>query len=88
MHTKYIDVVWDIYPEENTLKALTHQQHGNDPRTRVGDGCTLITKCYYNSGFLNNEENKKKLFHQHTIFKTGMVEMLLLSIHFEIMLSK
>jgi len=52
---KYIDAVLDIYQEEHILKALTHQRHGNDPRIRVGDGSTPITKRI--SGFLNNEEN-------------------------------
>ena len=50
-----IDAVLDIYTEGNILKALTHQRHGNDPRIRVGDGSTPITKRI--SGFLNNEEN-------------------------------
>ena len=39
-HIKHIDAVLGIYPEENILKAHTHQQHGNDSRTRVGDGST------------------------------------------------
>ena len=45
---KYIDAVFDIYPDENILKATTHQRHRNDPRTRLG-GSTPITKR--NSGF-------------------------------------
>jgi len=56
---RHIDVVLDIYPEKNTLKALTHQPRGNDPWTRVGDGSPPITKRDWNNGFLNNEENKK-----------------------------
>ena len=30
---KHIDAVLDIYPKENILEALTHQRHGNEPRT-------------------------------------------------------
>ena len=55
---KNIGAVLDIYPEENNLKALTHQRHGNDPWTRVVDGSTPITNRDWNSCFLNNEENK------------------------------
>ena len=50
-----MDVVLDINPEENIIQVLTHQRHGNGPRTIVGDGSTPITKRI--SGFLNNEEN-------------------------------
>lgn len=57
-----IDAVWDNYPEENNLKALTQQKRGTGPRTRVGDGSTKIPKSEWNSGFLKNEENKKELF--------------------------
>ncbi|CAB4011645.1 Hypothetical predicted protein [Paramuricea clavata] len=42
--TQRIDAVWDNYPEENNLKALTQQRRGNGPRTRVGDGSTPIPK--------------------------------------------
>ena len=48
--------VLDVYPEENILTALTHQQHGHGSRTRVGDGSSPNTKRDWNSGFLNNEE--------------------------------
>ena len=52
-----IDAVLDIYTEGNILKALTHQRHGNDPRTRVGNSSTPITKRDWNSSFLSNEEH-------------------------------
>ena len=81
---KNIGAVLDIYPEENNLKALTHQRHGNDPWTRVGDGSTPITNCDWNSRFLNNEENKKLFSFSSThISKAGVGRMQLLSIHFE-----
>ena len=39
---KNIDAVLDIYyTNENILEALTHQRHGNEPRTRVSDGNTI-----------------------------------------------
>ncbi|CAB3986014.1 Hypothetical predicted protein [Paramuricea clavata] len=60
--TQRIDAVWDNYPEENNLKALTQQRRGNGPRTRVGDGSTPILKREWNSGFLKNVGNKKELF--------------------------
>ena len=85
---KHIDPVLDIYyPEEHILKVLTHQPHKNDPRIKVGDGSTPITKR--NSRFLNNEENKKKLFSFSSthISKAGMGGTLLLSICFMTMLS-
>ena len=43
--TQRIDAVWDNYPEENNLKALTQQRRGNGPRTRVGDSSISIPKC-------------------------------------------
>ena len=61
-NTQRIDAVWDNYPEENNLKALTQKKRGNGPRTRVGQGNTQIPKSQWNSGFLKNEENKKELF--------------------------
>ena len=64
---KNIDAVVDTYSQENILKALKHQQHGNDPRTRVGDGNTPITN--WNSGFVNNEEKKAVLFQRPTHFQ-------------------
>jgi len=85
---KNIDTVLDIYPEEHMLKALTHQRHGYDPRLRVGYGSTPIIKR--SSSFLNKEENKKKKlfsFSSTHISKAGMGGTLLLSIHFETMLS-
>ena len=86
---KNIDAVLDIYTEENIPKAFTHQRHANDPRIRVGDGSTPITKRDCNSGFLNIEENNKKLFSFSSthISKAGMGGTLLLSIRFETMLS-
>ena len=81
---KNIGAVLDIYPEENNLKALTHQRHGNDPWTRVGDGSIPITNRDWNSCFLNNEENKKLFSFSSThISKAGVGRMQLLSIHFE-----
>ena len=67
-----MDVVLDINPEENIIQVLTHQRHGNGPRTIVGDGSTPITNR--NSGFLNNEENKMKLvsFSSTPISKAGI----------------
>ena len=69
-----MDAVLDINPEENIIQVLTHQRHGNDPRTIVGDGSTPITKRDWNSGFLDNEENKKKLisFSSTPISKAGI----------------
>jgi len=45
-----------------TQREISYQQHGNDSQTRVGDNSTQNTKRDWNGGFLNNEENKKKLF--------------------------
>jgi hypothetical protein len=86
---KRIDAVWDNYPEENNLKGLTQQRRGNGPRTRVGDGSTQIPKREWNSGFLKNEENKRELFSfiSTQISKTDMGGKLLLSTHFETVLS-
>ncbi|KAL8593865.1 hypothetical protein ACOMHN_018077 [Nucella lapillus] len=87
--TQRIDAIWDNYPEENNLKALTQQRRGNGPRTRVGDGSTPILKRDWNSGFLKNEENKKELFSFITtqISKADMDGKLLLSTRFETVLS-
>ena len=54
-----------------------------------GDGSTPITKRDWISFFLNNEENKKKLFSFSStlISKAGMGGTLLLSIRFQTMLS-
>ena len=83
---KNIDAVLDTYSQENILKALTHQQHGNDQRTRVGDGNTPVTN--WNSGFVNNEEKKKLFsFSGPHISKAVMGGTLLLSIRFETLLS-
>ena len=57
--TQRIDAIWDNYPEENNLKALTDQRRGNGSRTRIGDGRTPIPKHEWNSGFLKNEENQQ-----------------------------
>ena len=86
--TQRIDAVWDNYPEENNLKAMTQQRRGNGPRTRVGDGSTKIPKHEWSS-FLKNEENKKELFSfiSTQISKTDMGRKLLLSTHFETVLS-
>ena len=51
---KEIDTVLDTYSQENILKALTHQRHGNDPWARVDGGSIPITKHDWSSGFLNN----------------------------------
>ena len=51
---KEIDTVVYTYSEEDILKALTHQRHGNDPWTRVDGGSIPITKHDWSSGFLNN----------------------------------
>ena len=56
-----IDLVWDIYPEDN-LKTLAHHRRGLGPRTRIRDGQTRIPKKDWNTGFLKNIENKKELF--------------------------
>ncbi|KAL8558995.1 hypothetical protein ACOMHN_039751 [Nucella lapillus] len=87
--TQRIDAIWDNYPEENNLKALTQQRRGNGPRTRVGDGSTPIPKRDWNSGFLKNQENKKELFSFITtqISKADMDGKLLLSTRFETVLS-
>ncbi|KAL8561604.1 hypothetical protein ACOMHN_024839 [Nucella lapillus] len=87
--TQRIDAIWDNYPEENNLKALTQQRRGNGPRTRVGDGSTPIPKRDWNSGFLKNQENKKELFSFITtqISKADMDGNLLLSTRFETVLS-
>ena len=70
---KNIDAVVDTYSEENILKALKHQQHWNDPRTRVGDGNTPITN--WNSGFVNNEEKKScSLSAAHTFPRLSWAE--------------
>ena len=84
-----IYAVWDNYPEENNLKALTQQRRWNGPRTRVGDGSTNIPKSEWNNGFLNNAENKKKLFSfiSRQIAKKDMDGKLLLSTCFETVLS-
>ena len=83
---KNIDAVLDTYSQENILKALTHQQHGNDQRTRVGDGNTPVTN--WNSGFVNNEEKKKLFsFSGPHISKAVMGGTQLLSIRFETLLS-
>jgi hypothetical protein len=87
--TQRIDAVWDNYPEENNLKALTQQRRGNGPRRRVGDGSTPIPKRERNSGFLKNVENKKELFSfiSTQISKLDMDGKLLLSTHFETVLA-
>jgi len=41
--TQRIDAVWDNYPEEYNLKALTQQRRGNGSRIRIGDGSTPIS---------------------------------------------
>lgn len=76
-----MDVVWDNYPEENNLKALTQKKRGNGPRTRVGNGNTKLPKKDWNSGFLKNEENKQELFSfiSKEISKIDMDGKLLLS---------
>ena len=86
--TEQIDAVWDNYPEENNLKALTQQQRGKGPRTKVGDGSTPIPKHEWSS-FLKNEENKKELFTfiSTQISKNKMRGKLLLTTHFETVLS-
>jgi hypothetical protein len=83
--TQCIDAVWNNYPEENNFKALTQERRGNGPRTRVGDGSTPIPKRKWNSAFLKNVENKKKLFSliSTQISKIDMDGKILLSIHFE-----
>ena len=88
--TQRIDAVWDNYPEENNLKALTQQRRGNGPRTRVGDGSTPIPKREWNSGFFKTVENKKELFSfiSTQISKLDMDGKLLLSTHFETVLAK
>ena len=58
--TQRIDAVWDKYPKENNLKALTQQQRWNGPRTRVDDGSSPIPKRDWNSGFLKYKENKNE----------------------------
>ena len=74
----------DIYPEENIIKALTHERHGNDTWTRVGDGSTPITKRDWNSGFLNKKEKiEAVIFQQHTYFQGWHGRTLLMSIRFE-----
>ena len=87
--TQRIDAVWDNYPEENNLKALTQLRRGKGSRTRIGDGSTPIPKHEWNSGFLKNEENKKELFSfiSTQISKNDMDGKLLLSTRFETELS-
>ena len=84
-----LNAVWDNYPEENNLKAMTQQRRGKGPRTKVGDGSTPIPKHDW-SGFLKNEENKKELFTfiSRQISKNKMRGKLLLTTHFETVLSK
>ena len=55
-HTLMLSGIF-THSKKNNLKALTHQRHGNGPRTSVGDCCTPITKRNWNSGFLNSVEN-------------------------------
>ncbi len=66
--TQRIDAIWDNYPEENNLKALTQQRRGNGPRTRVGDGSTQIPKLEWNSGLPKNRGEQKGavLIHQYS----------------------
>jgi hypothetical protein len=84
-----IDAVWDNYPEENNPKALMQQRCGNGSRTKVSDGSTPIPNHEWKSGFLKNEENKKELFSfiSTQIAKTDMGGRLLLSTHFQSVLS-
>ena len=72
------------------LKDLTHQRNENDPRTRIGDGSTPITNRNLESGFLNNDDNKKKRFSVSTthMSKAGMGGTMLLRVRFEPLLSK
>ena len=60
--TQLIDAIWDTYPEENNIKALTQKRRGHGSRIRIGNGSTKIPKHEWNSGFLKNEENKRELF--------------------------
>ena len=86
--TQRIDAIWDNYPEENNIKALTDKRRGNGSRTRIGNGSTKIPKHKWNSGFLKNE-NKKELFSfiSTQISKNDMGGKLLLSTRFETVLS-
>ena len=86
---KRINLVWDNYPEENNLKAVTQQRRGNGPRTGVGDGSTQIPKHEWNSGFVKHENNKKEQFSfiSRQISKIDMGGKLPLSTHFETVLS-
>ena len=78
-----------VAADAHAAETYYHQRRGNGPWTRVGNGSTRIPKREWNSGFLKNEENKRELFSfiSTQISKTDMGGKLLLSTHYETVLS-
>ena len=61
--TQRIDAIWNNYPEENNIKALTEKRHGNGRRTRIGNGSTKIPKHEWNGASLKMRRTKSNCFH-------------------------